>query len=326
MKRLFPLLCGALLLTGCAESSAFSPAAQQSPEPEPEVVYDMLYTDSRDGYSFLAFRTPELPDHNPGDWLTAENWEPIHGFQPETDYPAGSFVEITADVTILNGGEAGYCNEPKIRNLIDVRPVAFADAMQRVSAPDETAEYWQRVRKIETPSGTYLIIYDETVYRDGALIGDYSRWSNDAHGALRPLYAQPLLLDYLMPDSLPLTAAGAEMFEGGAEVMPQEDPVRILETVFWDHPEYVLTENAEPLNAEQLRKCRESGVFIFVRPADRDFIWIGDPIMDTYYDWCSLCGESADGALTLTLQDGRSWTVANSILSEFRTDAGGDLP
>ena len=63
-----------------------------------------------------------------------------------------------------------------------------------------------------------------------------------------------------------------------------------------------------------------------MRPADRDFIWIGDPVMDTYYDWCSLCGESADGDLTLTLHDGRSWTVSNSILDEFRTDAGGDLP
>ena len=66
MKRLLPLLCGALLLTGCAESNALSPAAKPAPE-EPEVVYDMLYTDSRDGYSFLAFRTPELPDHSPGD-------------------------------------------------------------------------------------------------------------------------------------------------------------------------------------------------------------------------------------------------------------------
>lgn len=314
VKRMLLFLCSAALLTGCTAPGSMPSAVQTAPE-ESEVICDQLYVNSEENYTFLAFKSPEASGRSENGWLFAENWEPVHAFRPETDYPEGSFVQITADVHILNGGEAGYCCEPEIQRLIDVKPVDFAEALEQVTAPDETAEYWQRVRKISTAGSTYLVIYDEVVYREGAPVGDYSRWSDDRNGALWPLYETPLLLDYLMPNSLPRMKPGADVIIGGFSDPAGNDPdwlIGSLTTVCADYPDYVLDRNAEPLTPEQLRKCRESGIFLFLRPKDCELVWFGDEQED--YLWASLCSETTDGDLTLTLHDGRSFLLKHEAL------------
>lgn len=309
--KLLPCLLAAILLTGCAAQS--SPALP--PDNDPANIADYLYIDTREDYTFIAFRCPD--GVHGAEWFTADGWNPVGCFSPDADYPAGSFVQITADVTILNGGEAGYSNEPQINTLKSVQLLDFAEAMSMLDIPSGDSTTGSYARKYQTGGGLYLIIADQYVYRDGILIGTYDY--DGIASPLRALYDDPALLDYLQDAPAEPVPETAVMFSGG-ESKPVKSVSWASEMLYeaLEQPENILDADAQPLSCTQIEAARENGFYLFFQVPDGAAAFIREEWVD--YHWAAVCAEDAESELTAVLDGRFTVRLRKSAADKFQAE------
>lgn len=114
-----------------------------------------------------------------GEYLGTENWNTIYEFMPETELMDGEFAIITADVTFLTGGEAGYQQNVQIDKLKSCEIVSAERAAMFYEIPDVTETDFSEGRRLlmwqygETLRHILFNREKYTVYQGCELIGTY---------------------------------------------------------------------------------------------------------------------------------------------------------
>ncbi len=154
MKRTIALLLAlSLLLTGC-------------------IISDGTSYEKRENLQLLLTRCD-------GEYIGTENWNTIYEFMPETELMDGEFAIITADVTFLTGGEAGYQQNVQIDELKSCEIVSAERAAMFYEIPDITEEdFSEGHRLLMWQYGETLrhILFNRekyTVYQGCELMGTY---------------------------------------------------------------------------------------------------------------------------------------------------------
>lgn len=116
-----------------------------------------------------------------GQVFTVENVYPVNRFIDEK-IEDGGFYRITADVTILNGGVAGYYNFPQIDQVKECVQVSFSD----LDLPEITEEQYGLVLIGDYADGDLLLHESgmRAVWKDGDWIWQYSKEVKTGDGTL----------------------------------------------------------------------------------------------------------------------------------------------
>lgn len=167
------VLAGAVLLSMCLAGCG------RSPEPEPvEIagdVTDEMWEDEVTGDTICVF----VMD---GETYTADSnlYEvDVYGAQPLED---GSFYELTADVTYLNGGVAGYVDFPEIGQIHSCEEISPLD----LGLPDITENRYGLLLIGDYAEGDVFLGRNRlgAVWKDGEWIWSYENMVNGEDGTL----------------------------------------------------------------------------------------------------------------------------------------------
>jgi hypothetical protein len=186
-RRVFlTVLMGMVLLAGCTRVS--NPAGGKHPTTGEAVNPDQLYYDYEDNVDFTIFRAGDA-------YLMCEDgqngWSGLEGDVQSQGLNLGDFdfAHVTADMTYLDGGEAGYMNAPMIRKVHNSFSVSFADVLNKglIEEYDPEEVYFAGPRLYETDDCKYCVVFADykeyRVYKDGGYIGSYET-SYEAEGAI----------------------------------------------------------------------------------------------------------------------------------------------
>ena len=180
-KKGFGILSGALLMTvflaACgtekeedwdwASHSATPTTAVRSSGGDTGMA-DELFVTAEKGKEFYVMRVKDSYLEIPGP---CENiWLGANGEYPEME--DGQIVRAVADVYLLNGGVAGYCNNIQIENLISSTEVDYKEALAQLAIPDAEStamDYNNKLLRYDiggrsfliTVNGQYIEVYTE---------------------------------------------------------------------------------------------------------------------------------------------------------------------
>lgn len=165
---IFVPLIPAILLASCAADKT----PVQLPSGTEEVIVDQIYYDKEENAELAVMRVGDA-------YLTyskdGTGWAQIFGKAPDgITLNDGGFGLMTADITRVSGGEAGYGGEPQIDRLISFKPISFEKAEEYAGLE----KYDPKETYCHSPEicGEYYIVYiypEFHIYRDGALVGTY---------------------------------------------------------------------------------------------------------------------------------------------------------
>ncbi|MBP5279990.1 MAG: hypothetical protein J6Z03_05865 [Erysipelotrichaceae bacterium] len=138
--------------------------------PEPS---DVMYSDRKDGEVVYVFQMD-------GEIYMIDPAYRIDYFG--TDLEDGKFYELTADITYLNGGVAGYVNFPEINNVISCKEISPFD----LDLPDiKTQRYGLTLIGDYAEGDIFLHEYmKKAVWKDGEWIWKYDKDMDGENGTL----------------------------------------------------------------------------------------------------------------------------------------------
>lgn len=161
MKMIIRILLVCLLafcLAGCGRESSKQSWTEEN-------TTDQMYSETLSDAEIFLFQIN-------GQIFTVENVYPIDRFINEK-MEDGGFYRITADVTILNGGIAGYYNFPQIDQVKECVQVSFSD----LALPEITEEQYGLVLIGDYADGDVFLHESgmRAVWNDGDWIWQYSK-------------------------------------------------------------------------------------------------------------------------------------------------------
>ncbi len=175
MKRLFAILAliaAALSSCGNAEPGGGTGTIDISSG----VICDELFSYDEDNVGLLIFRCGDSYfSRVGGDVMSLKIQGDIPGGM---ELPDGGFAVITADITRLSGGIAGFAGNPEIRRLRSFEAIGFEEAAQKYGFEEYTLgeEKYSQPQICVSGGNTYCVLffYDGVhIYLDGSAVGVY---------------------------------------------------------------------------------------------------------------------------------------------------------
>lgn len=178
MKRLFAIFTLIIAaLSSCTASGSDSGTFPAIIDISPDVIYDELYQNDEENVELTVFRC--------GDSYYSLATGAVRWLKIEDDIPAdmtlpdGGFAYITADITRLSGGIAGYGGNPIVRRLRSFELTEFEEAAQRCGFEEYTvgAEKYNAPQICVSVGNTYCVMYNYDgvhIYLDGTPAGVYN--------------------------------------------------------------------------------------------------------------------------------------------------------
>lgn len=158
-----------------------------------EVVFDQLYYDYEKNVEFTLFRSGDsyilcrdndsekpVDDKDEVGGVNA-NWTRVESQIPEEikikDF---EFLHVKADLTLLNGGEAGFANAPVITKVYEQKAMTYDEAMEKhlIKNYDRSVEYFAGPKICESNGDTFIIVYcsyqNYRVYKNGKYMDTFT--------------------------------------------------------------------------------------------------------------------------------------------------------
>ncbi|MCR5629722.1 hypothetical protein [Eubacterium sp.] len=208
---IIPLLMVTILATSCSSKKHNFHQVKKVPitnttvqETTTEVVYDQLFYGSEKNVEFTLFRSGDsyflCRDNNStdntnkdGEVITTD-WNRVEWEIPEEikikDF---EFLHVKADLTILNGGEAGYLNDPVIDKVYEQKAMTYDEAMQKkiIDKYDCSTKYFTGPRIYENNGDSFIIVYSNyknyRLYKNEKFMNNYTTAydANEAMGSAK---------------------------------------------------------------------------------------------------------------------------------------------
>ena len=166
MLLLLIALCSVLLLGGCKAGGSGG------------AVYDKEYRTDVGKTDIIVFRSG---DRYRGYVSPTDGWKDLYADPPATvSMNDGEFLQVTADLELVDGGVSGLSNVPNIRKVYSTKAVTYADAISGgyLQPYDANIDQDLRAPRYVSDDGVIKVISSGSynkyhVYRDGAWVGTY---------------------------------------------------------------------------------------------------------------------------------------------------------
>ena len=123
-----------------------------------QYIVDGLYYDYKDNVDYYVFCTDrQCLVNTPGQ----TGWETTYsGIPADLQLSEGEFAFVTADVTYVSGGVAGYHNAPSLTNIDSQKIVTIDEVIQAGSLADYNPDdSFYGIKKYEDGNDLYLLVY-----------------------------------------------------------------------------------------------------------------------------------------------------------------------
>ena len=139
-------------MAGCSKKSSV-------PGNISENMADAIYSNGKKNYSFYVMKVGSRHITIIDDCVDVYNFEK----HVSEDLEDGQIALVKADVNIVTGGIAGYCNDIFVQKVKSVKILDYEKVVKKVNMPvagTDEFSYYKRFFKYETEDGIYFVILD----------------------------------------------------------------------------------------------------------------------------------------------------------------------
>ena len=186
MKKLLHILCVVLVISFCL---AMAGCNKESSVPGyGSAVADAMSSEGKKNYKFYVMKAGDRHMTIIDDCVDVYDFEDC----VSEDLEDGQIALVKADVTIVTGGFAGYCNDIFVKKVKSVKVLDYEDVVKKVKIPEAGSDefsYYKRFFKYENEDGIYFVFLDRQ-YIDVYLNGEkYMQYEFDGlEDDLAPFY------------------------------------------------------------------------------------------------------------------------------------------
>ena len=163
MKKLIRILCLILVVSMCfvmagcdAESRASAEYSKRIEAVNAEMA-DGMTSQAKKNYSFYVLKVKDHYKTIVNDCVDVYNLED----HISTDLENGQIALVKADVNLVTGGFAGYCNDIFVKNVRSIKIMDYKDVAKKVDIPvagSDTFAYDRRFFKYEKDGDVYFVL------------------------------------------------------------------------------------------------------------------------------------------------------------------------
>ena len=173
MRKLFHILCFALVIslgltiTGCAIESGTEKTTAQAVVTGS--IADGINSEEKNDYSFYVMKVKD-------EYMSiVEDCVDVYDLKDHIspDMEDGQIALVVADVSIVSGGYAGYCNDIFVNNVKSIEILDYKEVTEQVDIPvagSSEFSYYRRFFKYENEGNIYFVFLDRQyidVYANG---------------------------------------------------------------------------------------------------------------------------------------------------------------